>query len=433
MKPRETSRTQCAFQGALAAVSAIGGVVPVVHANAGCALQGYFAGNLANGGQGAGRIGGLGTPSTNVVEKHIVFGGSARLREQIKNTVKVIDGQLYVVISGCTPNLVGDDSKAMADEIKDQGFPSAYVFAPGFHGSAYTGYQSAVKSIVDHVSTFTHSPIKQTKGLVNIFGLAPGQDSFWQGDLLQLSNDLLSVGLTPNPLFGYGQSLQNWKQIPEAELNLVLSSWGIDIAEELNERFGTPYIRRGYLPIGAEETAQLIADISQKIFVNEELRANSAAEAERYNEHFVGQFAEAYFNFGFQSEFSIAGPSSQAIGISRFLAYTLGLTPKTIVITDEPVFKGEPVEEILPHIEVKPEVVFSDDRQEITALLKKGSPELILGSSLDKEAADSIGAAHLSLSFPISDRIIINRGYAGYHGGLNLAEDIGSALINRKH
>jgi nitrogenase molybdenum-iron protein beta chain len=96
MKNMESLRTQCALQGALSAANAIGGVIPVVHSTAGCAYQNYLAGGLANGGQGAGLAGGLAVPSTNIVEKHVVFGGSARLREQLKNAVRFLKANFFL-------------------------------------------------------------------------------------------------------------------------------------------------------------------------------------------------------------------------------------------------------------------------------------------------------------------------------------------------
>jgi nitrogenase molybdenum-iron protein beta chain len=385
---------------------------------------------LANGGQGAGQIGGLTLPVTNIIEKHVIFGGSSRLREQIKNTVHVLEGKLYLVISGCAPDLVGDDSEAMTKEIKDQGYPATYLQAPGFLGNAYQGYQMVVKTIIDFVAEQTEKPPGKIKGLVNIFGIVPGQDSFWQGDLYRLSQDLSAIGLIPNPLFGLDQTIDNWQQIPRAELNLVLSPWGLEIAGYLAERFGTPYLSQVYLPIGVEETKKLFQEIAKKINWSEELIRKSWEEAEGVANHFLAQFADAYFNFNFQTDFSIVGPVSQAIGVSRFLSATIGLIPKTIIITDNPLLKGGLSEEILLLGE-KTRVFFAEDSEEIASLLRKEKTGLILGSILEKSVADEIGAVHLSLSFPVSDRIILNRGYAGYAGGLNLIEDIGSALIRK--
>ena len=60
------------------------------------------------------------------------------------------------------------------------------------------------------------------------------------------------------------------------------------------------------------------------------------------------------------------------------------------------------------------------------------SPAFVLGSRLDKDFADSIGAGHLSISYPISNRVVLSRGYAGFRGGLNLIEDILSVVLSNR-
>jgi nitrogenase molybdenum-iron protein beta chain len=56
----------------------------------------------------------------------------------------------------------------------------------------------------------------------------------------------------------------------------------------------------------------------------------------------------------------------------------------------------------------------------------------VLGSSLERELATTIGAAHLSVSFPVSNRAVLDRGYTGFRGGLRLTEDlIGAIVVNR--
>jgi nitrogenase molybdenum-iron protein beta chain len=105
----EVSRNSCAFSGALQVVESIEKVVPIVHSTAGCTIQQYLGVNKVSGNKGSGYAGGVQASSSNVIEKQIIFGGTSRLREQIKNTIKVMDADLYVVLSGCATELVGDD------------------------------------------------------------------------------------------------------------------------------------------------------------------------------------------------------------------------------------------------------------------------------------------------------------------------------------
>ena len=80
-------------------------------------------------------LGGLATPASNIFEKQVVFGATARLREQIKNTAKVVDGELLVVLSSCATEMIGDDVPAMAKEARDQGLNVLSIASAGFRGS----------------------------------------------------------------------------------------------------------------------------------------------------------------------------------------------------------------------------------------------------------------------------------------------------------
>ena len=49
----------------------------------------------------------------------------------------------------------------------------------------------------------------------------------------------------------------------------------------------------------------------------------------------------------------------------------------------------------------------------------------MLGTSLEKwPAAKEFGVAFLSVAFPMYDRVIVDRNYAGYRGGVALLEDL---------
>jgi len=75
-------RYACSMGGALATLRAIPRAIPIVHASAGCGQNLYIA--YSNGGAylGGGYCGGNAIPSSNVIERDIVFGGEDRLREQ---------------------------------------------------------------------------------------------------------------------------------------------------------------------------------------------------------------------------------------------------------------------------------------------------------------------------------------------------------------
>lgn len=439
MSPAMSPRNSCVLQGALRTATAVEGIVPIVHSTAGCALQYHLAGCLASGGQGGGRVGGMTLPVTNITEKHVIFGGSSRLREQLKNTVRVLDGDLYLVMSGCAPDLVGDDSAAMTDEIKEQGYPAAYLQASGFLGSAYLGYQRVVGAILDFVTAHAEQAPEPEGDLVNLLGIVPGQDSFWQGDLRYLEDSFAAAGITLNSLFGIGQSLDDWKRAMGSSLNVAVSSWGADVARDWETRLGVPFVEWPYVPVGADDTAALIREVSGCLGQDGGRADRAASSADGELAHFLERFADAYFDFGLQSDFAAVGPVAHVVGISRFLASSLGMRPRALVFTDlSPTDEGalervEYASTSAGHAASPIPILASEDAGEIGAFLRSASGVgLVLGSSLEAATAAEIGAAHLSVSFPVWDRMVLHRGYSGFRGALNLVEDVGSALLRAK-
>src|SRR5512134_1991963 len=95
-------RYVCA-RGAMQTIQGIHRGVPVLHAGPGCAAK--LAGGIAGSNGDSGYISPQIYPCSNVSETEIVFGGEDTLRNTIANALKVIDGDLFVVLSGCTTEI----------------------------------------------------------------------------------------------------------------------------------------------------------------------------------------------------------------------------------------------------------------------------------------------------------------------------------------
>jgi nitrogenase molybdenum-iron protein beta chain len=127
-------RWSCALGGALFTLRGLRRVVPIIHASPGCGYNVYAAGSAGSGHLGGGYCGGSAWSSSNVGETEIVFGGSDRLKEQIRTTLEVVDGDLYVVLSGCMVELIGDDINQAAGDaaVENPGASILAVSTPGF-------------------------------------------------------------------------------------------------------------------------------------------------------------------------------------------------------------------------------------------------------------------------------------------------------------
>jgi nitrogenase molybdenum-iron protein beta chain len=426
----ERPRTACALAGALAVIGNLPDVVPIIHTSLGCG--GNLGGSIAFGAGylGGGYCNGGAAPSTGVTETEIVFGGVERLREQIANTLEIINAKLYVVATGCMTEMIGDDAAGAANEFAAKGEPVIAVSTPSFKGDNYHGYEIVLDGIFNRYLSPTSE--KDTK-LVNIFGLVPGYDPFFRGDLEEIKRLVESLGLKCNVFFTPGETFDSILSAPSAALNIVFSRvWGVDFADKFEERHGTPYWVTD-LPIGPEATDNFLRELAAKFNLNAETLI------ETVNSRFYGYFertADA-INDGDLKYYAVTVTNSTyALPLRRFLDRELGWVLADSFVTDQL------TEEQQARL---PDTIFLTGVQEISYALERNhprnngqryfdalSPLYIVGSTLEKRLAASKGAKHLSVSFPAYDRFITDKGYAGYRGGLRLFEDLIAQIMGVK-
>lgn len=415
----ETPRYSCALGGALSTVTAIERTVPIIHAGPGCGVQLYYGQNFVGGFRGSGWIGGVSVPSTNAYEKEVVFGGEPRLKEQIENTIDLIDGDRYVVLTGCTSELIGDDVNGVLSEFKEN-IPIVYAETAGFRGSSYVGYEILLNSFINQL--VKESPKKDN--LVNILGIVPSQDVFWEGNLAEIERVLNSIGLEVNTLF-------NEKRIEDlsaAALNIVLSPGvGIQAAENLKKQFGIPYIVNP-LPIGVTETNSFLEKVGAVLGIDVS-KITSKEEKQTYKS--IEKVADFVVDFDMQLRFATITDSNYAIALNKFLVNDFGWIPSLAVISDDisGIYREYIINELKGINSITPDIVFESDSGKIWDAVEKEAPNYIFGSSLDKDLAGKIGATNLSISFPITDRVVLDRCYAGYKGALSLIEDTLSEIV----
>jgi nitrogenase molybdenum-iron protein beta chain len=406
-------RTGCALHGALYAASAIDGVTPLVHATPGCGLQ---AGLWQSRG-GCDAAGGWAT--SNLSEKHIVFGGASRLREQIKNTGAIIPGELTVVMSGCPAEMIGDDVEAMAQEARDLGDDVLDLATAGFRGSAYHGYEAFLKGAI---GTSKASEPRRA-GLINIFGPVPHQDAFWLAEIEELSRLIAGVGLTPNPLFGPQGGVAGLRAVAQAELSLSVSPWGAGAARALDDSFGVPWVESGSLPVGAIATTELIERVVAAVGEIDDSAAQAFIDAERRREAYcLDHLLETLFRQGGPRSFAIAVPSLHASGIARFLIETLGWSPATIVVTDDPPPGArESLQRGLAAVH------YSEDDDEIARLIADSSAEFVFGSAYERPTAARLGVPLVECAAP-TRRLGLTTGFGGFRGGIALLDAIVTSI-----
>lgn len=428
--------------GALLTATAIQGVVPILHASAGCGGSVYFNQLGSTGYLGAGYCGGMAVPSTNVSEREIVFGGHERLVEQIENTLPLVKGDLYVVLTGCMTEIIGDDVRATVRQFADEGACIIAAETGGFKGDGYAGYDILLRQLARE---FVQPQEEKSSSKVNLLGIVPGQDAFWRGNINQLTRLLSQLGIEVNAFFGEHDSLEGIRGAASAALTVVASPfYGLEAAEALEEIHEVPFISLPF-PIGPTQTSSFLAAVGERLGLpSSEVRRVTDDEEGRFYKY-VERFADSYNDLDFQRYAIVVGDGNYAPALTGFLADDLGWLPELTVVTD---FRGEErmgqVEEQLSSLRsgYRTKVVYETDASLIGEHLARHweryrgqrfydafSPAFVVGSHLEREFAKNIKAAHLTVTYPVGNRVVLDRGYAGYEGSLRLIEDLLSVVV----
>lgn len=166
--------------------------------------------------------------------------------------------------NGCIGELVGDDIGSVVSEFQEEDVPIVFAETGGFKGNNFVGHEIIVKAIIDqYVDKFAVNKDVKEKVLINVWTELPYQSPFWRGDLEEIKRILEGAGFKVNILFGNKSAgVSEWKTIPNAEFNLVLSPWlGLKTAKYLERKYNQPYLHIPVLPIGAKQTAEFIRKV----------------------------------------------------------------------------------------------------------------------------------------------------------------------------
>jgi nitrogenase molybdenum-iron protein beta chain len=430
-------RYVCAI-AAMHSASAIPGVIPIVHCGPGCADKQFM--NLAfyNGFQGGGYGGGAVVPSTNSRELDVVFGGENRLRELIKASIKILDADLFVVLTGCISDLVGDDVGSIVREFQDQGISIVYAETGGFKGNNFTGHELVTRAIIDQYVGDYDGPKEQ--GSVNVWSLLPYHNTFWRGDLTEIKRILEGIGLKVNILFGQeSKGVAEWKDIPKAQFNLVLSPWlGLQTAKHLEDKYEQPFLHVPIIPIGGKETSAFLRKVAHFAELDIAKAEAFIRQEEKQYYHYLEGFSDFYAEYwwGLPAKFAVIGDSGYNLALTKFLVNQLGIIPGKQIITENP--PEEYREAIRKQYQTIAEDVFTDvefeeDSYAIHQKIRQTNfghkPPILFGTTWERDLAKELKGAIVEVGFPASYEVVLSRSYVGYQGALTLLEKIYTTTV----
>ena len=338
-----------------------------------------------------------------------------------------------MVQTGCILGLIGDDVASVVNRYRKRGAPIVFAETSGYRGNNFTGHETILRAIIDqHVGDYDGP---KDERLVNVWSLLPYQNPFWRGDLAEIRRILEGVGLKVNILFGpTSEGVSEWRAIPRAKFNLVLSPWlGLEIARHLETKYGQPFLHEPAIPIGARLTAAFLRRVASFAGLPPEQPEAFIAREERdyylYLRDFSAFYAGCTSQYQLPSQFVIISESAYTLAIARFLVDQLGLIPGVQIVTENPPETER--DQIRQHFTdpaegVSADVAFIEDGYLAHKLVLEkdftGQYPIVFGSTWEGALATRINAPLVEIAYPATDEVVLSRTYVGYRGALALLE-----------
>lgn len=420
----ENPKGGCVLAGINSVLGAIDRVCPIYHSGPGCCMQTTAADQGQSGHKSSRFVSFVSLPSTNMLEKEVVFGGTEKLRTTVQGAIDIIDADAYFVLTGCTAGIIGDDIVSVTEEFQDKGYSVYPIETPGFVGDSNLGYETVWTTMINQV---IEEDVPKDDKLVNIFGVIPYHDLFWSGALEEIDRILSALGLKVNTFFTKHQGIETIRKCSGAALNIIINPWLFKgPAKKMEQKFGIPSIRVPGLFVGATDTTKFVRQVAEAMHLDQEIVDKVIAAEEEYVYDYLAQ------SVGVVSwkRFAVVADANNAVGITRYLANDFSFTP-VLVIVSEPLFRQEDKDRIVAQIEdleyaKPPKVIFASDQYEINQALREEEEEitLLIGSSNEREVALEKDIQFILAAFPMNERLVFNRTYAGYRGSLTFTEDL---------
>lgn len=411
----QNPRSSCALGGAFATVSRVDGMIPIYHTGPGCGLQTASTGGYPT------NVVGSGIPSSNMLEKQVVFGGVKRLRDEINGALEVMQADMFYVLTGCAADIIGDNTTDLADEYKDSPVPIIFMETGGFKGNNLIGHQLVMETFANKVAK---KEFQKKKNLVNLFGIVPGHELTWAGNIDEITRLLEKLGLEVNNFFVPGQGVASVQNSSSAALNIICSPWLLkNVEKAYQENFQIPTLRICGTPVGPTATGEFLRQVGEALELDKQKVEGLIAQEEAR----TWAYLEAASRNLTRYRLGIVGDTNTIIGVTKFLANDYSQIPVVVIDTDDVPKKDDKqkIIEQLTNLEYgqAPEIYFEGDQWKIKETLKQYHLTMILGSTYEKETAGEMGIASVTISSPSTDRVVLNHKFAGYEGCITLVED----------
>ncbi len=229
-----------------------------------------------------------------ISEAEAILGDDDKLIGDLIETAQELHPKFIALGGAPIPYMIGTDLDAIAGIVSRRTGIRCFSFAANGMRDYTVGVSMALERMVKEYAVRepeNHWPemsVGDDGYIVNIIGATP-LDFSLNGSVASIRKWIADHGMKNGVCLSMGCSLEKVKMAGRAQVNLVVSAGGLAAAEELRERYGTPYVAG--VPLG-ERFSDCLADLVKHAAVSSEncisyrdisclkKRAPEAAEAE---------------------------------------------------------------------------------------------------------------------------------------------------------
>jgi nitrogenase molybdenum-iron protein beta chain len=185
--------------------------------------------------------------------------------------------------------------------------------------------------------------------------------------------------------------------------------------------------------------------VSEKLNIDKTVYGEIIQSEKKLYYNYVERLADIYNDVDLQRYAVVVGDSNYAPAVTKFLSDELGWLPELTVVTD--MLEDNQKEKIISNLDglksgLKPNVKFDTNTSSVKKYISEVwernrneryydsmTPAVIIGSAFERDLAAEFNYPLVTVTYPVTNRIVLNKTYAGINGGLSLTEDILSVLV----
>lgn len=428
----------CMPMGVVNATYGIKGCMTILHGSQGCST--YIRRHMATHYNEP-----IDIASSSLTEQGTVYGGEKNLKKGLKNLIKLYEPEVIAIATTCLAETIGEDiegiAKSFLAENPDEKVKLIPISSPGYGGTQYGGYFSALKGIVEH----TTMDIRKNNMINVVTGpISPADTRKLKEMLEDFSVDYILLPDISENLDGVHK--KNYSRIPEhgttieevgkmagAKATIELTTFVDDklsVGRYLEEKYNVKNIRIN-LPRGIRDTNKFLHILS-------EVSGNEIPE--KYNKE-KGRYLDAMIDshkYNAEGRIAIYGEPDYVYSTARMVVEN-GVVPVLIATGDncpelETLLYDE-VKELADSLFVEDfKIIDNADFVDIERYVLELGANILIGNSDGRRIEEKHGIPLIRGGFPIHDRVGGQRLLSiGYEGSLSVSDDITNMILNKKH